>query len=82
MAKTLEIITKENATKIVVDGNEISDVIECNLCKNNEGTILEIKIAITGDVPCDHKPIEIPCAQTYGITSEEIRRAISDWRKR
>ena len=81
MARTFEITTEGNAAKIVVDGNEISDVIECNLRKNNEGTILEIKIAITGDVPCDHKPIEILCAQTYGITSEEIRRAILDWRK-
>ena len=69
MARTFEITTEGNAAKIVVDGNEISDVIECNLRKNNEGTILEIKIAITGDVSYNHKPIKIPCAQTYGTTS-------------
>lgn len=48
MAESVQITTSENAAKIVVDGNEISDVLEYELKEDQEGTILTLKILITG----------------------------------
>ena len=50
MAKSVQITTSENAAKIVVDGNEISDVLEYELKEDQEGTILTLKILVTGSI--------------------------------
>lgn len=90
MAKTLEIITNENAAKIVVDGNEISDVISYRLSEDGEGTVLELKIAITDHTHIGYKPAGMPdepvhkCierilaeeALTYDTTREAVKAAL------
>ena len=48
MAESVHITTRENAAKVVVDGNEISDVLEYELKEDQECTILTLKILITG----------------------------------
>ncbi len=51
MAKSVQITTRENAAKIVVDGNEISDVIAYTLEETAKGVaMLKLEIAITGEV--------------------------------
>lgn len=50
MAKTLSITTEENAAKIIVDGNEISDVVSYELSENYGGAFLTVKIVVTGAI--------------------------------
>ena len=50
MAESAQITTNKNAAKIVVDGNEISDVLEYELKEDQEGTILTLKILVTGSI--------------------------------
>lgn len=50
MAKTIQIITKENVAKIVVDGNEIHDVISYTLQENSKCASLILEIAIIGEI--------------------------------
>lgn len=50
MAKSLYINTKENAAKIVIDGNEIGDVISYILLENSKEVTLTLKIVITGEI--------------------------------
>ena len=52
MAKSLQIIAEENATHVIVDGNEISDVVEYQLTEDHEAAYLTLKIFISRpDVP-------------------------------
>ena len=46
MARTFEITTEGNAAKIVVDGNEISDVIECNLRKTTKEPYWRLRLQL------------------------------------
>ena len=46
MAKELKILAKDNAAKIIVDGNEIHDVIRYGLTEDERGARLELTIAI------------------------------------
>lgn len=51
MAKTVHILTKENAAEIIVDGNKISDVISYELKEDpNNGPRLTVEIAIMDEV--------------------------------
>ncbi|SBV94017.1 hypothetical protein KL86CLO1_10456 [uncultured Eubacteriales bacterium] len=50
MAQTVVIKTEKNAAKIVVDGNEISDVISYVLSEDPNGARLTIEISITGEI--------------------------------
>lgn len=50
MAKAVHIRTKENAAKIVVDGNEISDVLSYELFEDSRGARLKLEVAITDSV--------------------------------
>lgn len=50
MAKSLQIIAEENATHVIVDGNEISDVVEYQLTEDHEAAYLTLKIFISGSV--------------------------------
>lgn len=47
MAKTVSIATRENAAKIVVDGNEISDVLSYKLEEGPRSATLTLEIAVT-----------------------------------
>lgn len=47
MAQSLKIIAKENATHIIVDGNEISDVVEYQLMEDHKAVYLTLKIFIS-----------------------------------
>lgn len=48
MAQTVSIMTAENAAKIIVDGNEISDVLGYKLEEDGNSAVLTLKIAVTG----------------------------------
>ena len=48
MAKSVSIKTEENATRIIIDGNEINDVVSYQLSESADSAFLEIKIAILG----------------------------------
>ena len=50
MAESVQITTSENAAKIVVDGNEISDVLEYELKENSQGAVLTLRILVKGDI--------------------------------
>lgn len=50
MAKSVKISTKENTAKIVVDGNEVSDVISYELTENQEGARIKLEILIMDSV--------------------------------
>lgn len=50
MAKSVSIQTKENAAKVIVDGNEISDVLSYSLTEDSKGAVLELRIAIMDSV--------------------------------
>ncbi len=50
MAKKVLISTKENAAKIVVDGNEISDVLSYTLEETSRSATLKLEIAIMSEV--------------------------------
>ena len=52
MAQPLKIIAEGNATHIIVDGNEISDVVEYELMEDHKGAYLTLKIFIS-------RPIEV-----------------------
>ena len=50
LAKSVVISTKENAAKIVVDGNEISDIISYNLFEDRSRRALTLEIAVTDTI--------------------------------
>lgn len=50
MAASVYIHTKDNAAKIVVDGNEIDDVISYSLEESPKGSTLKLEIAIMGEI--------------------------------
>ncbi len=50
MAESVQITTRENAAKVVVDGNEISDVLEYELKENGQGAVLTLRILVKGDI--------------------------------
>lgn len=50
IAKAVQISTKEGTTKIVVDGNELSDVISYELTEDCEGARLKLEILIMDSV--------------------------------
>ena len=51
MAQSINISrTKENTVKIVIDGNEIHDVISCELQENADLPILTIKLSVVKNV--------------------------------
>lgn len=51
MSKAVQIYSKDDAVKIILDGNEIHDVISYALSENQyEVPILTLKIAIMGEV--------------------------------
>mgnify|MGYP005798201621 FL=1 len=50
MAESVQITTRENAAKIVVDGNEISDVLEYELKENCQGAVLTLRVLVKGDI--------------------------------
>lgn len=50
MAKSVVISTKENDAKIVVDGNEISDIISYNLFEDRSRRTLTLEIAVTDTI--------------------------------
>lgn len=50
MARTISISAKDNAAKIIVDGNEISDVISYVLEETPKGATLKLEIAIMGEI--------------------------------
>ena len=50
IARTVQISTKEGAARIVVDGNELSDVISYELMENCEGARLKLEILIMDSV--------------------------------
>ena len=52
MAKSLQIIAEENAPHVIVDGNEISDVVEYQLTEDHKAAYLTLKIFIS-------RPIEV-----------------------
>lgn len=58
MAKSVIIQTQENAAKIIVDGNEISDVLSYTLHEDSSGAklMLEIAAADAVDVNSEHVP--------------------------
>ena len=50
MAESIHITTRENAAKVVVDGNEISDVLEYELKENGQGAVLTLRICVRGTI--------------------------------
>lgn len=50
MAKSVSIETRENAVKIIVDGNEINDVLSYVLSEDESGAVLTLRISITEEV--------------------------------
>ena len=50
MAESVQITTRENAAKVVVDGNEISDVLEYELKENGQGAVLMLRIYVKGTI--------------------------------
>lgn len=50
MAESVQITTRENAAKIVVDGNEISDVLEYELKEDSQGAVLTLRICVRGTI--------------------------------
>lgn len=68
MSKAVQIDSKDNAVKIILDGNEIHDVISYALSENpHEVPTLTLKIAIMGEISDDTEPMKFyrcPCGQT------------------
>lgn len=52
MAQFLKIVAEENITHIIVDGKEISDVVEYQLTEDHKAAYLTLKIFIS-------RPIEV-----------------------
>lgn len=50
MAQVVSIKTEENAAKIIVDGNEISDVLSYRLEEDSNNATLTLKIAVKGEI--------------------------------
>ena len=50
MAESIQITTRENAAKVVVDGNEISDVLEYKLKEDCKGAVLTLRIYVKGTI--------------------------------
>ena len=50
MAEWVQITTRENAAKVVVDGNEISDILEYELKENGQGAVLTLRIYVKGTI--------------------------------
>lgn len=50
MAESVQITTSKNAAKIVVDGNEISDVLEYELKEDYEGTVLALRVLVKSNI--------------------------------
>lgn len=46
----VQITTRENAAKVVVDGNEISDVLEYELKEDSQGAVLTLRICVRGTI--------------------------------
>ena len=50
MAQTVSITTKENVAKIIVDGNEVSDVLSYRLEETENLATLTLKLAVKGKI--------------------------------
>lgn len=50
MAKSVEILTKENTAKVVVDNNEIHDVLSYTLFEDAKSRTLTLSIAVTDEI--------------------------------
>ena len=50
MAESLRIETKQNAAKLIVDGNEIRDVLEYRLEESAQKRVLTVSVAIKDSV--------------------------------
>lgn len=50
MARSIEISTKENIVKIIIDGNEIHDVVSYKLSEDKDGAFLTLTVALTNAV--------------------------------
>ena len=50
MAESVQITTSENAAKLVVDGNEISDVLEYELKEDCKGTVLALRVLVKSNI--------------------------------
>lgn len=63
MAKELKILAKDNAAKIIIDGNEIHDVISYKLTEDEKGAQLELVIAINEvevEKSCLQSTVQVP----------------------
>ena len=50
MAQSLKIVAEENATHVIVDGNEINDVVAYQLTEDHKAAYLTLKIFISGSM--------------------------------
>ena len=89
MAKELKILAKDNAAKIIIDGNEIHDVISYKLTEDEKGAQLELVIAINEvevEKPYMRSTVQVPqksliCAAQHikSMREQHLRGRKSDF---
>lgn len=69
MAESVHITTRENAAKVVVDGNEISDVLEYELKENGQGAVLTLRILVNPAAGGSNPPPRTICG--HGVAAAQ-----------